>query len=48
MDGAKGVLMERVGLAEAEAFAFIQRTAMGTRTRMIEVARRVLDGTLTP
>ena len=48
MDGAKGVLMERDGLTEAEAFGFIQKTAMGTRARMIDVARQVLDGTLTP
>ena len=48
VDGAKGVLMERSGLSESEAFGFIQRTAMGTRARMIDVARQVLEGTLTP
>jgi response regulator NasT len=48
VDGAKGVLMEQTGLSEAEAFVFIQKTAMTTRTRMIDVARRVLDGTLAP
>jgi len=48
VDGAKGVLMEQSGLSEAEAFGFIQKTAMTTRTRMIDVARRVLDGTLAP
>ncbi len=48
VDGAKGLLMERAGLTEPEAFNFIQKTAMGTRTRMIDVARQVLDGTLEP
>ena len=48
VDGAKGLLMERSGITEPEAFGFIQKTAMGTRTRMIDVARQVLEGTLEP
>jgi two-component system, response regulator PdtaR len=48
VDGAKGVLMERHAMAESDAFSFIQRTAMGTRTRMVDVARQVLEGTLEP
>jgi two-component system, response regulator PdtaR len=48
VDEAKGMLMEQAGLTEAEAFGFIQKTAMGTRARMVDVARRVLDGTLAP
>ncbi len=48
VDGAKAVLMERSGMTEAEAFGFIQKTAMGTRSRMIDVARQVLEGLLTP
>jgi two-component system, response regulator PdtaR len=48
VDGAKGVLMERSGLSESEAFSFIQKTAMGTRSRMIDVARQILEGTLVP
>jgi response regulator NasT len=46
VDGAKGVLMERSGMTESEAFGYIQKTAMGTRSRMIDVARQVLDGAL--
>ena len=46
VDGAKAVLMERSGMTESEAFGYIQKTAMGTRSRMIDVARQVLDGTL--
>lgn len=48
VDAAKGLLMERSGLSEAEAFGFIQKTAMTTRSRMIDVARQVLENTLTP
>jgi response regulator NasT len=48
VDGAKDLLMERYGLAESVAFDFIQKTAMGSRSRMSDVARQVLDGTITP
>jgi response regulator NasT len=48
VDGAKAVLMERSGMTEVEAFGFIQKTAMGTRSRMIDVARQVLEGIVTP
>jgi AmiR/NasT family two-component response regulator len=48
VDGAKGILMERFGLSESAAFGFIQKTAMSTRSRMIDVARQVLEGTLSP
>jgi len=48
VDGAKGFLMERNGLSESDAFAFVQKTAMGTRSRMVDVARQVLEGTLEP
>ncbi len=48
VDGAKGVLMERHGMHEADAFGFIQKTAMGTRSRMVDVARQILEGTLEP
>jgi two-component system, response regulator PdtaR len=48
IDRAKGVLMDECGLKEQEAFAFIQRTAMSERTRMREVADRILAGTLRP
>ena len=48
VDGAKGVLMERHGMTESDAFTFVQKTAMGTRTRMVDVARQILEGTLEP
>src|SRR5664279_797218 len=48
VDGAKGVLMERHGMTESDAFTFVQKTDMGTRTRMVDVARQILEGTLEP
>jgi AmiR/NasT family two-component response regulator len=48
VDGAKSVLMERSGMSESDAFGFIQKRAMGTRSRMIDVARQVLEGSLAP
>ena len=48
VDRAKGVLMERSGMSESDAFGFIQKHAMGTRSRMIDVARQVLEGALAP
>lgn len=48
VDEAKGVLMDDHGMSEPEAFSFIQRTAMQTRGRMRDVARRVVNGELVP
>ena len=43
VEKAKGVLMIHQGLSEAEAFRWIQRTAMNERTSMKALAQRVLD-----
>jgi AmiR/NasT family two-component response regulator len=43
---AKGLLMDRDGLSEADAFSFIQRTAMQHRAKMRTVAQQIIDGTL--
>jgi response regulator NasT len=48
VDRAKGVLMDKHAMGEAEAFSFIQRTAMDRRARMQDVAREVIEGTLQP
>ncbi|HML00002.1 MAG TPA: ANTAR domain-containing protein, partial [Acidimicrobiales bacterium] len=48
VDRAKGVLMDDHGMGEAEAFSFIQKTAMDRRARMQDVAREVIEGTLAP
>jgi len=48
IDRAKGVLMDEAGMAEADAFRFLQRTAMSMRESMVDVARRVLDEEFRP
>ncbi len=48
IDRAKGILIDRHGLSEGDAFTFIQRRAMSERTRMRAVAERVLAGDLVP
>jgi len=41
-------LIDAYGLKEADAFAFIQKTAMGGRTTMRAVAESVLKGEIAP
>jgi response regulator NasT len=48
LDRAKGLLQDECRMTEAEAYAFIQQTAMSSRMRMVEVARGVLDGSIRP
>jgi two-component system, response regulator PdtaR len=48
IDRAKGVLIDEYAMSESDAFSFIQRTAMSERTRMRDVADRILDGSLRP
>mgnify|MGYP001988162967 FL=1 len=48
VDRAKGILMDEHGLAEADAFTFVQRTAMSERSSMLEVANRIISGDLLP
>ncbi len=43
-DRAKGVLMQRLGLSEPEAFRWIQKTSMDRRMSMREVADAVVSG----
>ena len=48
IDKAKGRLIDEFGLKEQEAFSFIQRTAMKDRSRMRDVAEKILSGDLRP
>jgi two-component system, response regulator PdtaR len=48
VDRAKGLLIDTHGMKEADAFAFIQRTAMSERTRMRDISDRIIAGTLAP
>lgn len=42
IDRARGLLMDRHGLSEAEAFRVLQKRAMDTRRSLADVAREVL------
>ena len=44
VEKAKGQLMAEQGISEAEAFRWIQRTAMNQRTSMKALAQSILDG----
>ncbi len=48
VDRAKGLLMDEHGLAEHQAFSFIQKRAMGERITMRKVAERVISGEVRP
>jgi response regulator NasT len=48
VDRAKGMLMDRHGMTESDAFSFIQRTAMRERRTMKAEAQRIIDGDLHP
>src|SRR5580658_7248304 len=48
VDRAKGVLMDKYGLGEAEAFTFIQQTAMTRRVSMRDIAQEILEEKLAP
>jgi len=44
VERAKGRLMDREGMSEADAFRYIQRKAMEERLTMLEVSRRLVEG----
>lgn len=48
LDRAKGILMDECGMKEADAFSFVQKTAMAERVRMKVIAERVINGSLRP
>ncbi|MEY4373565.1 MAG: hypothetical protein RL219_2334 [Actinomycetota bacterium] len=48
VDRSKGILIDECNMAEADAFAFVQRSAMSQRTRMRDIAEQIIAGTLRP
>ena len=48
LDRAKGLLIDEHKMSEQDAFDFIQKTAMGRRLRMKQVAEAILDRSITP
>jgi response regulator NasT len=45
---AKGILQDDLGWTEAQSFDWIQKTAMRERTKMGEIARRVIEDGVRP
>jgi two-component system, response regulator PdtaR len=48
VDRAKGRLMDGTGMSEHDAWRFLQQQAMANRLKIADIARRVVDGELTP
>ncbi len=48
LDRAKGLLIDKYSMTEQTAFDFIQKSAMSTRSKMIDVANQILAGSITP
>src|SRR3954471_1094782 len=48
VDRGKGLLMDQHGMSEANAFRFVQKSAMDTRATLKSVAQDVIDGALQP
>ena len=48
LDRAKGMLIDKYAMSEQSAFDFIQKLAMSSRSKMKDVADRVIAGEITP
>lgn len=48
VDRAKGILIDKYAMRENDAFTFIQKLAMSERTKMGEIAERIIAGSLRP
>jgi response regulator NasT len=48
LDRAKGLLIDKYSMTEQSAFDFIQKSAMSTRAKMVDVANQILSGHITP
>ena len=48
LDRAKGLLIDKFSMTEQSAFDFIQKNAMSTRAKMVDVANQILSGHITP
>ncbi|CAB4892819.1 unannotated protein [freshwater metagenome] len=48
LDRAKGLLIDKYSMTEQSAFDFIQKNAMSSRAKMVDVANQILNGQITP
>lgn len=45
VEGAKGVLMDRHGITEEQAHRLLQKKSMDSGEKLVQTARRIIDGT---
>lgn len=48
VDRAKGILIDKYRMTEDDSFSYIQKMAMSERTRMGDIAGRIISGALNP
>jgi response regulator NasT len=48
LDRAKGLLIDKHSMTEQSSFDFIQKSAMSTRAKMVDVANQILNGQIAP
>jgi len=48
LDRAKGVLIDKYAMSEAESFSFIQSLAMSERKKMADIAEQIIEGKIHP
>lgn len=48
VDRAKGILIDKYRMTENDSFSYIQKMAMSERTRMGDIAGRIISGALNP
>ena len=48
VDRAKGILIDKFRMTENDSFTYIQKMAMSERTRMGDIAGRIISGALNP
>ncbi len=48
VDRAKGILMDKHGMSESEAFDWFQKAAMNNRVKSRDIAEQVIAGTIDP
>lgn len=48
VDRAKGILIDKYRMTENDSFSYIQKMAMSERTRMGDIAGRIISGVLHP
>jgi response regulator NasT len=48
IERARGLVQERLGVSEQDAYTWLRKAAMDQRSTLVEVARRTLDAQTSP